>query len=70
MHERSLPEGSMDTSHSQALVSVFDRLKSVFEPPACAQSSTDLDRLLEALDDAYVRGELNGARQVAIGRAG
>ena len=48
----------MDTSHSPILAPVCARLKSVFEPATSAPMPVDLTRLLEALDDAYVRGDL------------
>jgi len=48
----------MDTSRSPVLAPVCARLKSVFEPDASAPMPVDLGKLLEALDEAYVRGEL------------
>jgi hypothetical protein len=48
----------MDTSRSPMMAPVCARLKSMFEPAASALMPVDLCRLLEALDEAYARGEL------------
>ena len=48
----------MDTSHSPIITPVCARLKSLFEIAASEPVPVDLNRLLEALDDAYARGEL------------
>jgi hypothetical protein len=56
--QRSLTQGSIDISHSQALEPVCDRLKSLFEPAAVEPMPVDLKRVMEALDDALSRGDL------------
>ena len=48
----------MDTSHSPVLVPVCAGLKSVFDAAASEPMPVDLNRLVEALDEAYARGEL------------
>jgi hypothetical protein len=61
--QSSFPDEPMDAFHSPAFVPVCDRLKSVFEPALSTPAPNELDRLLQALDDAYMRGELFGAAQ-------
>lgn len=57
----------MDTSNSPAFAPVCNELKNRFAPPAAESMPTDLDRLLEALDDAYTRGDLfNPAKAVVV----
>ncbi len=58
MAQRSFSEESMDTSRSPFSAPVCARLKSVFEPSVSEPMPVDLGRLLEALDDAYTRGDL------------
>jgi len=53
----------MDTSHSHVIAPVCARLKSIFEPAATDPMPVDLNRLLEALDDAYTRGDLFGCQE-------
>jgi hypothetical protein len=48
----------MDTSHSPLIAPVCAKLRSVFEPTAFEPLPVDLSRLLEAVEDAYARGEL------------
>lgn len=67
MGKRSFSEESMDTSHSPAFAPVCNELKTRFAAPATEAMPSDLDRLLEALDDAYSRGDLfNPAKAVVI----
>ncbi len=60
MSQRSFLEESMDASHSPSFVPVCERLRCVFEPQMSEPMPTALDRLLQALDDAYVSGQLFG----------
>jgi hypothetical protein len=48
----------MATSHSPAFEPVCNGLKSVFDEQACTSMPLDLTRLLDALDDAFARGDL------------
>lgn len=48
----------MDTPHSPTLEPVCEGLRSFYEPVAAEPLPVDLTRLIEALDEAYVRGEL------------
>ena len=65
--KRCLTEGSMDTSRSPALEPVCEGLRTRFEPEADWPSG-DLTRILEAVDDAYSRGELFAADAAAPGK--
>jgi hypothetical protein len=53
----------MDTSRSPFIAPVYGRLKSVFEAAVSEPVPVDLNRLLEALDEAYSRGELFSSPQ-------
>jgi len=53
----------MDTSRSPLIAPVCAKLKSVFEPAASEPVPVDLNRLLEALDEAYTRGDLFSSRR-------
>jgi hypothetical protein len=48
----------MDSFHSPALEPVCEGLRSLFEPAADAPPPGELTRLIEALDEAYARGDL------------
>jgi hypothetical protein len=61
MTQRSFTEESMDTSHSPVMVPVCAGLKSAFDVAASEPMPVDLTRLVEALDDAYARGELDAS---------
>jgi len=63
MIQRSFSEESMDTSRSPLTAPVCARLRSVFEPTASEPMPVDLNRLLEALEDAYARGDVFLSRQ-------
>jgi hypothetical protein len=57
----------MDTSNSPAFAPVCNELKTRFAAPAAEAMPTDLTRLLEALDDAYSRGDLfNPAKSTIV----
>ena len=66
MRKRSFNEGSMDTSSSQTSEPVCNGLRMLFEPLVAEPLPVDLTRLMDALDDAFSRGELfahpNGRR--------
>lgn len=48
----------MEGFHSNAFIPVCNGLKSLFDPQASAPLPTDLVRLVEALDEAFARGDL------------